>query len=124
VYSKDKIPNKNGFFVINMQNSKAGHGTHWVAMVKLPNNNYYFDSYGIIPPTEIEKALDNKYIYSTIDLQALKSKACGYFCIEFLEHMQNKSNNMKANYEQFIHAFKNNPSKNDTMLSGMLCCGK
>ena len=44
---KDELPMKptEGCFIVNMQSSSAGSGTHWVAFFFFKNICYYFDSF-------------------------------------------------------------------------------
>ena len=52
IFSKDKIPKLivDKFYVINMQNSTEGDGTHWVCFYFNGMDNYYFDSFGFNCP--------------------------------------------------------------------------
>jgi len=34
-------------------NDTSGNGTHWVAWLKRGNDTFYFDSFGLSPPTEL-----------------------------------------------------------------------
>ena len=45
-----------GFYIINLDDSN-GNGTHWTALYynNNPLNSYYFDSFGFVPPLEVEK---------------------------------------------------------------------
>jgi hypothetical protein len=84
--------------------------SHWTALIRL-DKYYYFDSYGVIGPRELEK-LD--YIYSEVNLQDINSTSCGFFCLAFIISMNRGNDGMKM-YEEFIMAFKS-PSKNDVIL--------
>ena len=59
VFMKDQLPDKleRGSYVINLQSSKDGNGTHWVCLYYTPNFSYYYDSYGFIAPLEVQKKL-------------------------------------------------------------------
>ena len=62
---KDELVDKkpgNKFWIINMQDSKDGNGTHWVLVYDCEKGSrgpskrcIYFDSYGISPPEEIKE---------------------------------------------------------------------
>ena len=45
IYMKDELPNKltKGFYIVNLQSSTDGNGTHWVALYYNPVCSYYFD---------------------------------------------------------------------------------
>ncbi|ELU13787.1 hypothetical protein CAPTEDRAFT_213857 [Capitella teleta] len=55
VYLRDTLPRKpkrNECGIMNLDSSN-GMGTHWVAWHKKGQHKYYFDSYGLPPPTEM-----------------------------------------------------------------------
>jgi hypothetical protein len=58
-------------------------GTHWVCYY----NNFYFDSYGVKPPKNIERQLKQHsiqpLIYSTFKIQRNDNK-CASYCLYFL----------------------------------------
>ena len=62
VYMKDELPSKlkKGFYVINLQSSNVGNGTHWTALYYSSKHSFYFDPFGFLAPIEIEQKL-NKY---------------------------------------------------------------
>ncbi len=88
VFMRDTLPlqvNRNECTICNLDENK-NDGTHWVLIYNSPkdaDNIYYFDSFGVICPNEIEKYLrtSNKKIkYNTSQLQYINSTMCGYFC--------------------------------------------
>ena len=60
-------------------------GTHWTLVSNLePNRIIYFDPFGLpsnIPINEWMKKSRKPIYFSNVDYQAIKSKACGYFCV-------------------------------------------
>lgn len=48
--------NKDGFYIINLDDSK-GKGVHWRCCDYLPLHSCYFDSFGFVPPTVIEEQI-------------------------------------------------------------------
>jgi hypothetical protein len=82
---KDELPSKlkNGFYIINLQSSNIGSGTHWTAFYYNSKHSYYFDAFGFLAPVEVEQKL-NEYTYNNKQIQNLKSTACGYYCIAFI----------------------------------------
>ena len=85
--------------------------SHWVALIRLSDGYFYFDSFGVIGP----KILENiDYVYSEVDLQKMCSSACGFYCLAFLISMNRNGDGMKM-YAQFIDAFKD-PEDNDITL--------
>jgi len=45
-----KKPKRNECAIMNLDNT-SGNGTHWVAWFKRGNDKFYFDSFGLPPPT-------------------------------------------------------------------------
>ena len=115
-FNKQKL--KAGFYVVNMQSSKDGNGTHWVCLYYTPNYSFYYDPYGFIAPTEIDVKI-RPYIYNTIDNQSYNSSACGYFCIAFIIYM-NEFKNKLDGFLKFIHLFSTNTKDNDKILYKLL----
>ena len=86
--------NQFGYFILNLDfDYKIRGGTHYIAMVKILDDNYtdviyYFDSYGVICPPEFKKIIGNTNLfYNNIDLQKLTEKDCGIWCCLFLKLM-------------------------------------
>jgi len=53
VFVRDELPNKpraNECGILNLDDS-SGEGQHWVNFLKKGNEELYFDSYGLPPPT-------------------------------------------------------------------------
>tara|TARA_R100000951_G_C2596715_1_gene166894 strand:+ start:109 stop:615 length:507 start_codon:yes stop_codon:yes gene_type:complete len=133
VLSKDlfnKVTPKQGGYIINLQDHDKGNGTHWTALVLLNNHAIYYDSYGIVPPSDIRKFVKryNKkmpILYSTDQIQTLKSVLCGWFCLFFLYYFLVMHKNSKANarYLQNKHnsIFSiNNRHLNDKILQALI----
>ncbi len=49
--------NEDGFYIINLDSSN-NQGTHWTSLYFHPLNSCYFDSYGFVPPLEVEQKID------------------------------------------------------------------
>lgn len=117
VYQKDMLPKKlkKGYYIINLEASYKGNGTHWTVLYYNPNVSLYFDSYGFGPPKEIEQAIGS-YIYSQMDIQDIKSSSCGFYCISFIKEGVNTLNK----YKEFLKSFINNDIDNELDLYKML----
>ncbi len=111
VYSKDQLPKEinNGCYVVNMQDHNKGNGTHWVCFFK-SKHSMYFDSFGLLPPQQIDKALGN-YEYNCEQIQSYKSDACGYYCLAVLILLKNG-----MSYNDIIKIFSNDKEKNEHKL--------
>ena len=114
--------------VKNMSDGADG-GTHWCALYKLPRRQgkddcVYCDSFGLPPPEEFvataKRDKDEMY-YNLMQIQDMRSQACGYFCLVFLHHCQTHP---AMSAEQLLHSFQQlfstNPRDNDKMLKNYL----
>jgi len=119
VFSKDMLPKnlKNGNYVLNMENDKEGHGTHWCAFIYNNGNITYFDSFGLYPPIEVMQQAKGEIIYNSKQIQSMDSTACGWFCVGFIKNScKTPSMNEEAKLKRYIDMFSNNPTKNDLIL--------
>ena len=98
VSSRDTLPiqiNEPEVGIINLD-THIGPGTHWVCYRNVDKQICeYFDSFGLIMPTEILRYLQTsgeKIIYSTDEIQERDSVLCGYWCLYYLlERQKGKS---------------------------------
>ena len=109
--------NEDGFYIINLDNSN-GNGTHWTSLFYHPLNSYYFDSYGFVPPLEVEQKI-RPYIYNDADIQDFNSEACGYYALAFIKFLNDKANKEVA-FKEFLRLFKSNTKENDNILKKYL----
>lgn len=82
---------KNKFFIINLdssvENGGSGHGSHWVCMSTFKNYLIYADSYGVLPPLDVERWIKQRYdkfYWLNIQIQGVKASYCGWFVLFFL----------------------------------------
>jgi hypothetical protein len=116
-FIKTKLPRllSNGAYVINLNGE-----SHWTALIKKGNSHCYFDSFGFVPPEEVEVKI-KPYMYNSDDIQCLSSTSCGYFCIAFIRFLHNKKD-LKESYEKFLHLFDfDNLNNNELILNSLLC---
>lgn len=120
VTMKDKLPsviNKNEATIVNLDND-SGPGTHWVLIYnsdKDLKNVYYFDSYGVSPPKEIEKYLRTsrkKIAYNSSQLQNIVSTMCGYFDVYVAKELSKG----RQFYDILYDLSQIDQSKNDKFL--------
>ena len=108
-FIKDKLPKlERGFYVINLDGT-----SHWTCLC-IDDDCYYFDSFGFLAPTEVEKKI-GKYYWNDGDVQDIDSSACGYYCIAFIKHMSGKRHKLKA-FNDFLKLFSKDTKKNDMIL--------
>ena len=97
VFSRDALPSQINEPEVGINlDSKIGPGTHWVCYRNVDKHYCeYFDSFGLMMPTEIQKYLQTsgeKIIYSTDEIQERDSVLCGYWCLYYLlERQKGKS---------------------------------
>ncbi len=109
--------NEDGFYIINLDLSN-NQGTHWTSLYFHPLKCCYFDSYGFVPPLEVEQKI-KPYIYNDADIQDFNSEACGYYALAFIKFLHDKTNKETA-FKEFLNLFKNNKKENDDILKKYL----
>jgi hypothetical protein len=120
VYMKDQLPDKleRGSYIINLQSSKEGNGTHWVCLYYTPNYSYYYDSFGFVAPLEVQKKII-PYMYNDLEIQDIDSTACGFYCVAFVLYLNKKMNIEKA-FMEFINLFGKDTERNEAILHQIL----
>jgi len=119
-FSKNLLPRKmaNKAYIINMEDSDAGGGTHWVCTISIhPHETVYFDSFGqddaalaveaFLKTSSKKKTL----IRNTIDLQHITTDSCGQFCIFFINNAI-----LGKTFKQTMAYFTHNPVINEHLL--------
>ena len=81
-----KKPNKNECGILNLDDS-SGNGTHWVLWYRENDTNFYFDSYGIQPPLELQRYLKSSILYNTEQIQPKGEVFCGHLCLHVLKQL-------------------------------------
>jgi hypothetical protein len=121
VFSKDNLPNRVyvGSYIVNMEDSDVGNGTHWVILRIFPTKEViYFDSFGLSPPKQIIDFVGKKIATSTRQIQDINATTCGYFCLacdDYMSH-QNQRRPIYERYDDFLNIFKADTKKNDLIL--------
>jgi len=91
VFLRDTLPKKpkrHKCGIMNLDDS-PGNGTHRVAWLKRGNDKWYFNSFGLPPPTELNKYLRGDVLYPTEQIQPRQNVFCGHLCLQVLKQMQN-----------------------------------
>ena len=125
---KDELPTKpkEGCYIVNMQSSTDGSGSHWVSLFFWKNICYYFDSFGAPCPVEIinfiKKKKGSHLLFNNFIIQDLKSSNCGYFALAFLLYMwhNREKSNLNDVFNDFVNNFADDTSKNDDILKSLL----
>ena len=124
-YMKDELRTielKNGWYVVNMQSSTQGSGTHWCAFKysnSLQGMCIWFDSFGIIPPVDVLVITQNNLIYNNQQIQDYNSSCCGYFSIACIVY-DNPHLTAEISLNRFIHRFSQTTIINDEILKKLL----
>ena len=118
-----------GCYIVNMQSSTQGDGTHWVCF-KIKNKHcVYFDSFGAPPPIDIETFIKTrkniKIGFNNWIIQDLKSTNCGWFCIGCLAMLkQNKNKDIYDAFDFYINNFSGKTKENDSILKSLFTTSK
>jgi hypothetical protein len=114
-FVKNKLPTRlsNSFYIINLNGQ-----SHWTALYKHGKNYYYFDSYGFVPPVEVENKLP-EYIYNDKQIQTLNQTSCGFYCVAWCRYLEN-AKNKKLAFEKFINLFTVASPVNEVILNQLL----
>ena len=83
---------REGCYIVNLQDSNIGNGTHWTCLILTKTIAIYYDSFGLAIPTPIKKFImrfnkKSKVLYSIDQIQDMKSVFCGWFVLYFLYFM-------------------------------------
>lgn len=119
VYSKDELvsgnnPRQIGNYIINMQSSSDGNGTHWVCATVFRNGKaLYFDSFGFPSPIAIQEFLQpfKPYAYNNRDIQDYNSDNCGRFCMACCALVKEYDD-----YGDFLEMWSNDKKQNDKIV--------
>jgi len=126
VYMKDELPDtleKNKWYIINMQNSYDGDGTHWVCF-KTPLRKepmIYFDPLiGGDPPLEVlEHAKKSGVVFKMMEIENVNSTACGWFVVACILSDKGAGSPL-VHFKRFISHFSKDTERNDLILHNLL----
>ena len=99
-FSKDQISLIENYksIIMNLQNSNQP-GSHWIALKRVNNTIFVFDSFGIgYLPVGVFKLFKNyKIITNIYRIQDINSNLCGMFCVLFILYdVKNKNDFIKC----------------------------
>ncbi len=118
---KGVIP-KRGLYIVNMESSTDGNGTHWVAVIFYETKAFYFDSFSAEPPLEVVAFIHRKvqkYAFNCKQIQDLSSDFCGWFCIALAIYVKyHKGVDFYDACNDYADLFNVNTQKNDSQLVG------
>jgi hypothetical protein len=110
----------NKSYIINMEDEfdpetgERNGGSHYTCFQvnKYKNGKVegiYFDSFGVIYPTEVEDFCKIKLPYSTKNIQSITNSACGWYCLAFLHFINSapvRSGDLYTDASQFTELFE------------------
>jgi hypothetical protein len=126
IYMKDELPDtleKNKWYIINMESSTDGNGTHWVCF-KTPASKepmIYFDPLiGGDPPIEVlEHAKKSGVQFHMMEIQHISSTNCGLFCVACILSDKGAGSSLD-HFKRFVSRFSTNTERNDLILHHLL----
>ena len=89
VFLRETIPTKtklNECGVLNLDSS-SGDDTHWVMWFKKGKNKFYFDSYGVQPPSELIDYLKSPIFYNSERVQQNGEVFCDHLYLFALKQL-------------------------------------
>jgi hypothetical protein len=112
---------KNGNYIINLQSSSQGNGTHWLCLAIRDKKCFYCDNFGVLPPQEVisfcKRIPKSSLGYNGFGFQHIKSETCGFYAVGLLIHIQNNPNmDLYDASNEFINMFAYDTLKNNGIL--------
>jgi hypothetical protein len=96
IFMRDELsqkPNKKECGILNLDdtgnNPPGNNGTHWVCWFCADKINYYFDSFGLSPPLEIQQYLRGQIEINISQVQPFGTNICGHLCLYILNKLSN-----------------------------------
>jgi hypothetical protein len=125
VLMKDELKNhklKSGNYIINLESSTSGSGTHWMSMKTSNKEIFYQDSFGIIPPKEVtdfcKRIVNSRLAFSEIQMQNITSETCGWYAIGLLIHLnRTKKTDIFKSAGEYINQFSYDSTKSNAILN-------
>ena len=87
VFLRDTLPTKRKLNECGVLNLSSGDGTHWVTWLKKGKEKFYFDSYGVQPPSELIDYLKSLIFYNSERVQQNGEVFCGHLCLFALKQL-------------------------------------
>ena len=124
IIMKDELKNMkpiNTNYIINLESSTMGNGTHWMALKIQDKNCVYCDSYGMLPPEEIisfcKRISKSHLTYNTKEIQDINAQTCGFFAIAFILFLHlNTSDDLYKMSSSFSNLFSLHTKLNNKIL--------
>ena len=86
-----KKANLNECGILNLDSS-SGDGTHWIMWFEKGKDKFYFDSYGVQPPSELIAYQNSPIFYNIERVQQNGEVFCGHLCLFALKQLSLRNN--------------------------------
>ena len=115
---------KNENYVINLQSTFQGNGSHWTCLIIDKNEAFFCDSFGAPPSIEVKqgckknKSIKHLYFNNWI-IQHIDSQLCGFYCLGLLFYIKinrEKYDSLKTCCNAFINKFVYETTQNGAIL--------
>ena len=115
---------RNGYFILNLQDSNHG-GTHWTVLCIKNNTPCYFDSFGGIYSEQVEDYLKKNYrgkcAFNAKIIQSFSSQECGIYCFTLILYIiAHPEWDILQSVNSYTNEFSDNPKLNDKILKKLL----
>ena len=104
---KDQLPKRKikGLIVVNLGDASTG-GSHWTCFSTKDKNVFYYDSFGMPPPQEVDEYIKattgkKRYTINKIQTQSLNGTYCGWFAIACLYCMMHTKGSVAKRMDAF-----------------------
>lgn len=108
----------NKAYIVNLEDEfdeqgQPNDGSHWTCFQvnKYPNGKvepFYFDSYGVGAPKEVEEFTGMTMPFQKKDLQSIVGEVCGWYCLallHFVNASKHRSGHLYTDCEAFVDLF-------------------
>ena len=122
VVMKDQLGTKPvlGNYIVNLQSSTQGDGTHWTALVVAESVNVFFDSFGAPPSQEVVefcRRTGRRTVFNDWIVQDLDSDLCGWYCIGLLHAVSGGGGgSVQEDTNEYINRFGGDTKSNGSVL--------
>ena len=112
---------RDGCYIINLESSSQGGGTHWTSLIIKNQIAVFVDSFGAPPSTEIRDFVKKRrgmhLAFNNEIIQDLHSENCGYFCLYLCYFLRNETNpDLVSAVDAFTRLFREQTTLNDGIL--------
>jgi hypothetical protein len=114
---------KYGNYVINLQSSTEGNGSHWVALIYQPDASFYCDSFGAPPVEEViqlvKRSKTKHFAYNQSIIQDLNSEVCGYYAMGLFLYVKHNKGPLFNLATEYINEFDDDTKRNVGILKSI-----